>query len=90
MCPCHCAVCSELVPNYTTGLFKIQPFKELQRKGEEVYSENLRMDGLTWRLKVYPVSASLLWAPIMYYTSIYVQPAHIHRPVYVDKPSLYS
>ncbi len=76
MCVCVCVcVCSELVPDYTTGLFKIEPFKELQRKGEEVYSENLRMNGLTWRLKVYPVSATKnLYLLASYNYCDYLQP----------------
>ena len=45
------------MPTYTSGVFEVHPFKELQRRGEEIYSENLVVDGLTWRLKVYPVSA---------------------------------
>ena len=52
--------CSEVTPTYDTGIFKIHPFRELQRRGEELYSKPLKVHGLTWRLKVYPVSEGRL------------------------------
>ena len=49
-----------MVPQYDSALFKIHPFKELQAKGEEIYSPPLRVGGLTWRLKIYPVRLCML------------------------------
>lgn len=53
---CLCAPDSEIVPEYDSAIFKISSFHEKQRKGEEVYSDPLEVQGLVWRLKVYPVS----------------------------------
>ncbi len=47
---------SEVIPQYDSAFFKISSFCEKQRKGEEVYSKPLQVQGLVWRLKVYPVS----------------------------------
>ena len=47
---------SEVVPEYDSAMFKMTSFRELQRKGQEVYSDPLEVQGLVWRLKVYPVS----------------------------------
>ena len=38
--------------------FVISEFSRLRLKGDPVYSEPLLVNGLSWRLKVYPVSAS--------------------------------
>lgn len=47
-----------MVPNYSTGIFKIHPYRHLKQKGEEVYSKPLYTCGNVWKLKVYPVSRS--------------------------------
>lgn len=49
---------SEMVPNYSTCVFKIHPYMHLKQKGEEVYSKPLFTCGNVWKLKVYPVSGS--------------------------------
>lgn len=49
-----------MVPEYDHALFRIASFKELQRKGKEIYSEPMKLQGLVWRLKVYPVSGMML------------------------------
>lgn len=45
---------SEIVPAYDTGVFIMQNFTKLQKKAEPVYSSPLYVNGLCWRLKVYP------------------------------------
>lgn len=45
---------SEIVPAYETGVFMMQNFSKLQKKAEPVYSSPLYVNGLCWRLKVYP------------------------------------
>lgn len=45
---------SEIVPNYDTGIFLIKSFTKLQQKGDAIYSNPLHVNGLCWRLKVYP------------------------------------
>lgn len=45
---------SELVPCYDKGSFVLHEFSELQRKADPVYSPPLHVNGLCWRLKVYP------------------------------------
>jgi hypothetical protein len=45
-----------VVPEYDSAFFKISSFGEKQRSGGEVYSDPLVVQGLVWRLKVYPVS----------------------------------
>ncbi|XP_021700141.1 E3 ubiquitin-protein ligase TRIM37 isoform X2 [Aedes aegypti] len=45
---------SEIVPAYDTGVFIMQNFTKLQKKAEPVYSNPLYVNGLCWRLKVYP------------------------------------
>lgn len=45
---------SEIVPAYDTGVFVMQNFSKLQKKAEPVYSSPLYVNGLCWRLKVYP------------------------------------
>ncbi|XP_049769299.1 E3 ubiquitin-protein ligase TRIM37-like [Schistocerca cancellata] len=45
---------SEIVPSYDTGTFEIQHYSQLQQKADPVYSQPLNVNGLSWRLKVYP------------------------------------
>ncbi|XP_058455479.1 uncharacterized protein LOC131432914 isoform X3 [Malaya genurostris] len=45
---------SEIVPMYDTGIFVMQNFSKLQKKADPVYSSPLYVNGLCWRLKVYP------------------------------------
>ncbi|KAG8231268.1 hypothetical protein J437_LFUL011122 [Ladona fulva] len=45
---------SEIVPPYDTGTFVIQQFNRLQAQAEAVYSAPLHVNGICWRLKVYP------------------------------------
>lgn len=52
---------SEIVPAYDSMDFVISEFSRLRLKGDPVYSEPLLVNGLSWRLKVYPVSASLFY-----------------------------
>ena len=47
---------SEIVPSYDSSTFCITEFSKLRHKGDPVYSEALNVNGLSWRLKVYPVS----------------------------------
>ncbi|GAB0094626.1 E3 ubiquitin-protein ligase TRIM37-like [Sergentomyia squamirostris] len=45
---------SEMVPSYDTCSFLLEKFMSLQQKGLPVYSYPLKVNGLCWRLKVYP------------------------------------
>jgi tripartite motif-containing protein 37 len=45
---------SEIVPQYDTSSFTIEKFTELRDKAEAIYSPELNVNGLSWRLKVYP------------------------------------
>jgi tripartite motif-containing protein 37 len=45
---------SELCPAYDTGVFHMKSFTKLQQKGDAVYSPPLDVNGLCWRLKIYP------------------------------------
>ncbi|KAI8502867.1 Tripartite motif containing 37 [Branchiostoma belcheri] len=45
---------SELVPPYDASTFVIQTFSVLQQRADPVYSPPLHVNGLSWRLKVYP------------------------------------
>ncbi|KAK6629901.1 hypothetical protein RUM43_003722 [Polyplax serrata] len=45
---------SEIVPSYDSSTFVMQNFTALQRKADPVYSSPLHINGLCWRLKVYP------------------------------------
>lgn len=45
---------SEIVPAYDTATFLMEKFATLQRKGVPIYSNELNVNGLMWRLKVYP------------------------------------
>ncbi|XP_011503781.1 PREDICTED: E3 ubiquitin-protein ligase TRIM37-like [Ceratosolen solmsi marchali] len=45
---------NEIVPGYDSATFALQNFSQLQLKGDPVYSAPLHVNGLSWRLKVYP------------------------------------
>lgn len=45
---------SEIVPDYDSATFAMQNFTQLQLKVDPVYSTPLYVNGLCWRLKVYP------------------------------------
>ncbi|XP_075221281.1 E3 ubiquitin-protein ligase TRIM37-like isoform X2 [Lycorma delicatula] len=45
---------SEIVPGYDSSTFVMQRFTQLQHKADPVYSSPLHVNGLCWRLKVYP------------------------------------
>ncbi|XP_033214708.1 uncharacterized protein LOC117171462 isoform X2 [Belonocnema kinseyi] len=45
---------SEIVPGYDSATFAMQNFTQLQLKADPVYSAPLHVNGLCWRLKVYP------------------------------------
>jgi hypothetical protein len=45
---------SEIVPQYDSSTFFIQNFTQLQHKADPIYSPALNVNGLSWRLKVYP------------------------------------
>jgi len=52
---CIIAFCSsEIVPGYDSATFAMQNFTQLQLKADPVYSAPLHVNGLCWRLKVYP------------------------------------
>lgn len=45
---------SEIVPHYDSSTFVMNNFSNLQQKADPVYSPPLIVNGLRWRLKVYP------------------------------------
>lgn len=45
---------SEIVPPYDTCTFRIERFTQLQLDGVAVYSNPLLVNGMCWRLKIYP------------------------------------
>jgi tripartite motif-containing protein 37 len=45
---------SELVPQYDSSTFTIYNFSQFQHKADPIYSPPLNVNGLSWRLKVYP------------------------------------
>ena len=45
---------SEIVPQYESATFVLNQFSTLQNKADPVYSSPLNVNGLSWRLKVYP------------------------------------
>lgn len=45
---------SEIVPEYDSSTFNIIQFSILQQKADPIYSPPLNVNGLSWRLKVYP------------------------------------
>ena len=47
---------SEIVPPYDSSTFVMNNFTTLQQRADPVYSQPLLVNGLSWRLKVYPVS----------------------------------
>jgi len=56
---------SEIVPPYDCSTFVMNNFSALQQRADPVYSQPLQVSGLSWRLKVYPVSC------INYFSSHY-------------------
>lgn len=44
------------MPQYDTSTFVMKNFSVLQQRADPVYSQPLHVSGLSWRLKVYPVS----------------------------------
>lgn len=45
---------SEIVPSYDSSTFPLANFTQLQHAAAPVYSAPLHVNGLCWRLKVYP------------------------------------
>lgn len=45
---------SEIVPTYDSSTFVMENFTQLQHKADPVYSFPMHVNGLCWRLKVYP------------------------------------
>lgn len=45
---------SEIVPPYDSSTFVMNNFSALQQRADPVYSQPLQVNGLSWRLKVYP------------------------------------
>ena len=45
---------SEIVPEYQSSIFEIVHYNEVKQTEEIIYSEPLVLNGITWRLKVYP------------------------------------
>lgn len=49
-----CFIFSEIVPQYDSSTFVITNFSILRHNVDPIYSQPLHVNGLTWRLKVYP------------------------------------
>eukprot|EP00731_Ephydatia_muelleri_P023634 Em0015g1217a len=45
---------NRIVPKYEYGTLTIHPFQARQIQGDEIFSNPLNVDGMTWKLKVYP------------------------------------
>jgi len=45
---------SEIVPQFESATFTLNNFGSLQHKADPVYSSPLNVNGMSWRLKVYP------------------------------------
>ncbi|CAF3122406.1 unnamed protein product [Rotaria socialis] len=45
---------SEVVPRFNSSIFIIRNFSILQQAADPLYSQSLHVNGLTWRLKIYP------------------------------------
>lgn len=45
---------SEIVPTYDSSTFMMNNFSRLRQRADPVYSQPLHVNGLSWRLKVYP------------------------------------
>jgi len=45
---------SEIVPAYNSSAFTIEDFSRCRNQSDPIYSQPLIVDGLKWRLKVYP------------------------------------
>ncbi|CAF0782676.1 unnamed protein product [Adineta steineri] len=52
--PVPCDFPSEIVPQYDSSTFVITNFSILRHNVDPIYSQPLHINGLTWRLKVYP------------------------------------
>ncbi|CAF1442576.1 unnamed protein product [Adineta ricciae] len=52
--PVPCDFPSEIVPQYDSSTFVITTFSILRHNVDPIYSQPLHVNGLTWRLKVYP------------------------------------
>ncbi|CAF1166698.1 unnamed protein product [Rotaria magnacalcarata] len=52
--PVPCDFPSEIVPQYDSSTFVITNFSILRHNVDPIYSQPLHVNGLTWRLKVYP------------------------------------
>ena len=52
--PIPCDFPSEIVPQYDSSTFVITNFTVLRQNVDPIYSQPLHINGLTWRLKVYP------------------------------------
>ena len=52
--PVSAEFASEIVPSYDCSTFFLSNFSALQRNADPVYSPTLSINGLAWRLKVYP------------------------------------
>lgn len=62
---------SEIVPTFDSSVFQIERFSQLRHKGDPVYSRPLNVNGLSWRLKVYPVIFSLFFCFALYFKELY-------------------
>jgi tripartite motif-containing protein 37 len=45
---------SEIVPEYDVGEFTIEGYNDLRQSTDVIYSQPINVNGLSWRLKVYP------------------------------------
>lgn len=45
---------SEIVPPYNSAVFRISNYSKLRETNELIYSDNLIVHSIIWRLKVYP------------------------------------
>lgn len=61
---------SEIVPTYDTGVFLMKSFTKLQQKGDAIYSCPLHVNGLCWRLKVYPNGMLFLYQSMFFHNYI--------------------
>ena len=62
---------SEIVPTFDSSVFQIERFSQLRHKGDPVYSRPLNVNGLSWRLKVYPVFIILPFEMWIYSSKLY-------------------
>ncbi|CAF1252060.1 unnamed protein product [Adineta steineri] len=52
--PISCDFPSEIIPPYDSNIFKITNYSLRRQNVDPIYSQPLHINGLTWRLKVYP------------------------------------